>query len=360
MTAQPVAVDSGSVDSGSVLQVRGIRKTYTIPAPLLRRLLAPKAEATALTALDGVDLDLHQGEILALVGESGSGKSTLAKILVGGIAAGDGVLVHEGRPMPAHRGRGLTRSIQMVFQDPYSSLNPRITVRSMLSELLLLHRIVPRSEVRDECIRLLNLVGLEEDALDAYPSQFSGGQRQRIAIARALAVRPDVLIADEPVSALDVSVQATILDLFTKLRDELGLTILFIAHNLAVVQHLSQRVAVMYLGRIVEVAETADLFRDPRHPYTRSLIASIPRMSNDAAGDALVPKGDPPSPIDIPSGCRFHPRCVFAVDACRGSDPALRPAGDGGSDRGHESACLRADELAEPTRATPARTERRG
>jgi oligopeptide/dipeptide ABC transporter ATP-binding protein len=230
----------------------------------------------------------------------------------------------------------------MVFQDPYSSLNPRLTVGAMLGELLRLHRIVPRKEVRAESIRLLNLVGMEEDVLDAYPSQFSGGQRQRLAIARALAVRPDVLIADEPVSALDVSVQATILDLFARLRAELGLSILFIAHNLAVVQHLSDRVAVMYLGRIVEVAPTAQLFAAPRHPYTRALIDSIPRMTEGSVNDEFELEGEPPSPYDVPAGCRFHPRCALASDICRSTDPALLPIGPG-----RFSACLKADELAD-------------
>jgi oligopeptide/dipeptide ABC transporter ATP-binding protein len=289
-----------------------------------------------------VDLRLNKGEILALVGESGSGKSTLAKILVGSTTATSGELDYHGNPMPAHRNKDASRRIQMVFQDPYSSLNPRISVGSILRELLLLHKIVPRAEVKQESIRLLNLVGLEEDALEAYPSQFSGGQRQRIAIARALAVRPDILIADEPVSALDVSVQATILELFAQLQRDLGLSILFVAHNLAVVQHLSQRVAVMYLGRIVEVADTAELFSNPRHPYTRALIDSIPRMAAGSVNDEFVLEGDPPSPFNVPSGCRFNPRCPYAADACREIDPALATVADG-----HESACIRADELNE-------------
>ena len=324
--------------AAAVLRVSNISKSYHLGGTLVNALGVKRQNS--LTALDGITLDLRPGEILALVGESGSGKSTLAKILVGSVAASSGDLEYRGSPLPARRGRDATRRIQMVFQDPYSSLNPRLTVGAILAELLLLHKIVPRSEVRVESIRLLNLVGLQEDALSAYPSQFSGGQRQRIAIARALSVRPDVLIADEPVSALDVSVQATILELFTSLRLELGLSILFVAHNLAVVQHLSQRVAVMYLGRIVELADTEELFANPRHPYTRALIDSIPRMSAASVNRKLVLEGEPPSPFDVPSGCRFHPRCPMAVAACRETDPQLEPVAVD-----HESACLRSREL---------------
>ena len=323
-----------------VLRVADITKTYHVNSSVLARLSRSDGRKSSLSALDGVDLQLNKGEILALVGESGSGKSTLAKILVGSTTPTSGEVDYHGSPMPLHRDKDASRRIQMVFQDPYSSLNPRISVGSMLKELLLLHKIVPRDEVRAESVRLLNLVGLEEDALQAYPSQFSGGQRQRIAIARALAVRPDILIADEPVSALDVSVQATILELFASLQRELGLSILFVAHNLAVVQHLSQRVAVMYLGRIVEVAETAELFRNPRHPYTRALIDSIPRMSAESINEEFVLEGEPPSPFDIPPGCRFNPRCPYASDACRTTDPALASVAPQ-----HESACIRASEL---------------
>jgi oligopeptide/dipeptide ABC transporter ATP-binding protein len=323
-----------------VLRVAAITKSYHLQTSLASRLTRSENGHSSLRALDGVDLQLNKGEILALVGESGSGKSTLAKILVGGTTATSGELEYHGEPMPTHRDKDASRRIQMVFQDPYSSLNPRISVGSMLKELLLLHKIVPRKEVRAESVRLLNLVGLEEDALEAYPSQFSGGQRQRIAIARALAVRPDILIADEPVSALDVSVQATILDLFASLQRELGLSILFVAHNLAVVQHLSQRVAVMYLGRIVEVAETAELFSNPRHPYTRALIDSIPRMTAESVNEEFVLEGEPPSPFNVPAGCRFNPRCPYATDDCRTTDPGLAPVAEG-----HESACIRASEL---------------
>ncbi|MBC7724082.1 MAG: ATP-binding cassette domain-containing protein [Burkholderiaceae bacterium] len=335
LNAEPLAVDP------PVLRVANLAKSYDLPTSLLSR-IARRGDKATLRALDGVELQLNRGEILALVGESGSGKSTLAKILVGSTAATAGEIEYHGAPMPARRGKDDSRRIQMVFQDPYSSLNPRLTVGAMLRELLVLHSIVPAKQVREESKRLLNLVGLEEDALDAYPSQFSGGQRQRIAIARALAVRPDILIADEPVSALDVSVQATVLDLFATLRRDLGLSILFVAHNLAVVQHLSDRVAVMYLGRIVEVAETAELFRNPRHPYTRALIDSIPRMSAGSVTEAFQLEGEPPSPFDVPSGCRFNPRCPYAVDACRTTDPVLETVAPA-----HLSACIRASELTE-------------
>jgi oligopeptide/dipeptide ABC transporter ATP-binding protein len=332
----------------AVLRVANISKEYSLGHGLFGRLGGVRN--ASLKALDGVDLELRRGEVLALVGESGSGKSTLAKILVGALKPTGGE-IHELELAAGAGRRERSRHVQMVFQDPYSSLNPRISVRSMLAGLLRFHRVVPHSEVRSESIRLLNRVGLQEDALDAYPSQFSGGQRQRLAIARALAVRPDVLVADEPVSALDVSVQATILELFRSLQDELGLSILFIAHNLAVVQHLSQRVAVMYLGRIVEVADTAEIFSNPRHPYTRALIDSIPRMSADSVTDPFEVDGEPPSPINVPSGCRFHPRCPVATDRCRTEDPSLAPIGPG-----HASACLLAAELP-PYRGVPALKE---
>jgi oligopeptide/dipeptide ABC transporter ATP-binding protein len=340
MTGTLSARESGT----DVLRVAEVTKAYSRGTSWLSRF--GSSGPSTLKALDGVDLELRRGEILALVGESGSGKSTLATILVGSVTPTTGeVRVGDGG-LRGKRDRESSRRVQMVFQDPYSSLNPRLTVGRMLSELLLLHKVVPRREVRAESVRLLNLVGLEEEVLSAYPSQFSGGQRQRLAIARALAVRPDVLIADEPVSALDVSVQATILDLFASLRAELGLSILFIAHNLAVVQHLADRVAVMYLGRIVELADTAELFRHPRHPYTRALIDSIPRMSAQSVNDAFELDGEPPSPYDIPAGCRFHPRCALASDICRQNDPPLIPVGPARAEP-HVSACLKADELAQ-------------
>lgn len=304
-----------------------------------------KRQARALTALDGVSVEVYPGEVLAIVGESGSGKSTLAKVLVGSEVATSGEIVFEGKALSPSRDSVEARRIQMVFQDPYSSLNPRLTIGSVLTELIRYHKIVPPDQVAAEASRLLQLVGLDDDALGAFPSQFSGGQRQRLAIARALAVRPDVLIADEPVSALDVSVQATILELIAHLRDELGLSVVFIAHNLAVVQHLSQRVAVMYLGRIVEIAPAEELFENPSHPYTRALIASIPRMTAGSINSEFEVEGEPPSPYSVPSGCRFHPRCPLATDECRTIDPELVPIPAGGEETGHLSACLRVDAL---------------
>ncbi|MGH3493426.1 MAG: ABC transporter ATP-binding protein [Sciscionella sp.] len=315
-------------DTDAALTVQGISKAYG------------SGRSGKLRAVDGVDLSVHRGEILGLVGESGSGKSTLAKILAGSISPSAGETLCDGQQLSMRRSKVLRRRIQMVFQDPYSSLNPRLTVRSVLSELLGVHHVVARDEIPAELSRLMALVGLDDAALDGYPSQFSGGQRQRIAIARALAVRPEVLIADEPVSALDVSVQATILELFASLRARLGLSILFIAHNLAVVQHTVDRIAVMYLGRIVEVAPTQMLFASPEHPYTKALIASVPRLRPQNLAPEPAITGEPPSPINLPPGCRFNPRCAYAQPSCLTDDPALEHGAPG-----HLSACWYAGHL---------------
>lgn len=293
-----------------------------------------------LHALDGVDITLGRGEILGLVGESGSGKSTLAKVLVGAVRQSSGGIWCDGQELTPNRDTRTRRRIQMIYQDPYSSLNPRMTIRSMLAELLRVHAIVARSEIPAELSRLMGLVGLDDSALDAYARQFSGGQRQRIAIARALAVRPDVLIADEPVSALDVSIQATILELFASLRSQLDLSILFIAHNLAVVQHVVDRIAVMYLGRVVERAPTPVMFSSPMHPYSQALIASVPRMRPREMESEPAIEGEPPSPIDLPTGCRFWPRCAYAQPTCVTQDPALVT-----QEPGHDVACHYAGEL---------------
>ncbi|MDR0344722.1 MAG: ABC transporter ATP-binding protein [Nocardiopsaceae bacterium] len=323
MTASlPAAAPPGPAPGEPILAARGLAVSFPAGSQLAARLRG--GEPRVLRAVDGVDLEIERGESLALVGESGSGKSTLALALAGLNRPHAGEITFAGRAMPRRRSRADQRRIQLVFQDPYSSLNPRLTVGGMLRELLRVHRLVPREQVAQVTAELLAKVGLDEEALTAYPRQFSGGQRQRVAIARALALQPDLLIADEPVSALDVSVQATILNLLAGLQRELHLTLVLISHNLAVVRHLCDRVAVMYLGRIVEVAPTEQLFSDPRHPYTRGLLAAIPKLTAAAAPDGPpAVAGDPPSPLRIPAGCRFRTRCPIAQPRCESEDPAL-------------------------------------
>jgi peptide/nickel transport system ATP-binding protein len=319
----------------TLLEVRGLAMHFVLRGGMGAWLHRGKREV--LRAVDGVDLELAKGETLGLVGESGCGKSTLARCIVGLYEPTAGEVRYEGRVVDAHRARSDRRRIQMVFQDPYSSLNPRMTVRQVLSELLRAHRMVPKELLEDRCRELVGLVGLGPRALDAHPRQFSGGQRQRVSIARALALEPDVLVADEPVSALDVSVQATVLNLLADLRAELGLTVLLVAHNMAVVRHVCDRVAVMYLGRIVETAPTETLFTDARHPYTQGLLRAVPKLVPGRASTAAAVVGDPPSPIRLPTGCRFHTRCPIAQQPrCSDEDPLLLP-GPGQAE--HVAAC---------------------
>ncbi len=316
-----------------MLEATDLSVTFALGSAMVARM---RHQEHLLHAVDGVDLTIQRGEAMALVGESGSGKSTLARALSGLERPDRGEIKLDGKVLAPRRSRADQRKVQMVFQDPYSSLNPRMTVGGMLHELLRVHHVVPRSEVESYTAELLGLVGLSEEAVHAYPRQFSGGQRQRVAIARALALRPELLVADEPVSALDVSVQATILNLLQDLRRELGLTLLLISHNLAVVRHLCDRTAVMYLGRIIEVAPTETLFARPRHPYTAGLLAAIPRMTFAAEGDVPAVQGDMPSPLRVPVGCRFRTRCPIAQDICKREDPALTIAA---SDPAHSVAC---------------------
>ena len=314
-----------------ILQVDDLHVHYTLRGGLARRARGKQAEI--LRAVDGVDLELAQGETLALVGESGCGKTTLGRAIVGLCDPTSGSVSYRGESLTSKRERSKRRRIQMVFQDPYSSLNPRMTVKQTLAELLKAHEIVPKDGIDARCGELLELVGLSPRVLEAHPRQFSGGQRQRVAIARALALEPELLIADEPVSALDVSVQATVLNLLEELKEKLQLTVLLIAHNMAVVRHVADRVAVMYLGRIVEQAETDELFTNPRHPYTQGLLTAVPRLVPGRESQSTGVVGDPPSPIDLPTGCRFHPRCPIAQEPlCSTEDPAL-----GGN--GHLAAC---------------------
>ena len=353
MSSQPATTSDLAAAGGTpdLLSATGLSVSFSLGSAAIARL---RHEPNVLHAVDGVDLTVRRGEVLALVGESGSGKSTLARALSGLQRPDRGEIRLDGRVLPDRRSRTDQRKIQMVFQDPYSSLNPRLTVGGMLHELLRVHHIVPRDEVESYTRQLLSLVGLDEEAVHAYPRQFSGGQRQRVAIARALALRPELLVADEPVSALDVSVQATILNLLQDLRAELGLTLLLISHNLAVVRHLCDRIAVMYLGRIIEVAPTETLFARPRHPYTAGLLAAIPRLTFGPEGDAPAVRGDPPSPLRVPSGCRFRTRCPIAQPVCEQEDPALTAAG---SDPAHSAACHFAFGVSVPPPREPADIE---
>jgi oligopeptide/dipeptide ABC transporter ATP-binding protein len=280
--------------------------------------------APRLRAVDGVSLTIDRHETVGLVGESGSGKTTLARALLRFYDIESGRVELEGRDIThssQRQLRPLRRRAQMVFQDPYSSLNPRFTVRHTLSEVLRFHRICPPSEIEAEVARLMGLVGLPMPAAASYPSALSGGQRQRVGLARALAVRPDFLVLDEPVAALDMSIQAQVLNLLKDLRDELGLTMLFVAHELSVVRHMSMRIAVMYLGNIVEIGPSEEIFRNPRHPYTQGLLKSVPRLIPERRHRDPVLQGEVPSPRNPPPGCRFHTRCPIAQEICRVEAP---------------------------------------
>ncbi|MEM9999245.1 MAG: oligopeptide/dipeptide ABC transporter ATP-binding protein [Pseudomonadota bacterium] len=292
----------------------------------LARRLGAKVEEHTVHAVDNVDMAIQQGEVVGLVGESGCGKSTLGRCVAGVHAPSDGTIRYRGNDVASLRGAEALESrlkVQMIFQDPMSSLNPRLKVAEIISEAPLYHRLIDRRQVDDFVAETMKRVGLDPSYHQRYPHQFSGGQRQRIGIARALAVQPEFIVCDEAVAALDVSIQAQVLNLFMDLREDLGLTYLFISHDLGVVEHLSDRVVIMYLGRVVETAPTDPLFAEPNHPYTQALLAEAPRLETDRRVYAPI-KGEIPSPLDPPKGCHFHPRCPHAMDRCRTEPPKLK------------------------------------
>ncbi|MDH3283401.1 MAG: ABC transporter ATP-binding protein [Acidobacteriota bacterium] len=327
---------SGS--SPPLVEVRRLAKHFPAGGGLFGR-------SGLVRAVDGVDLDVRSGEIVGLVGESGSGKTTLGRLVLRLIEPTSGSVHFDGVDVLSLRGgelRRLRRRMQLVFQDASSALNPRMKVRTLVGEPLVIHKISRGSALRAKVAELLSEVGLDESAMERYPHEFSGGQRQRIGIARALAVRPDFVVCDEPVSALDVSVQAQIVNLLVELQRRHGIAYLFIAHDLSVVGHLCDRVAVMYLGRIVEHGSAESVRREPLHPYTRALFAATLPASPDEARRVHAPlPGEIPSPVAVPSGCRFHTRCPFAAERCRVEDPPLREVSPG-----RLVACHLAEEIA--------------
>lgn len=315
-----------------LLRVENLVKHF----PMTRGILFRK-QVGAVRAVDDISFDLRKGETLGLVGESGCGKSTTGRLILGLEKPTSGRILWEGRDISSLSGdetRVLRREIQMVFQDPYASLNPRMTVSDLISEPLEVHRIGTRSERDSRVKQLLDVVGLDSSCARRYPHEFSGGQRQRIGIARALSLNPKLVICDEPVSALDVSIQAQVVNLLQDLQHSLGLTYLFIAHDLAVVRHVSTRVAVMYLGKIVEISNKDELYSDPKHPYTAALMSAIPIPQPRVKRDRTVLQGDVPSPMAPPQGCRFHTRCTYSKDICKSEIPDLVDLGGG-----HYCAC---------------------
>ncbi|MFF4986291.1 ABC transporter ATP-binding protein [Streptosporangium saharense] len=317
-----------------LLRVEELTKHYPV-----RRGHLVKRQAGVVKAVDGVSFQLRAGETLGIVGESGCGKSTLAKLLIRLERPTGGHIRYRGADIAALDGRrlrDLRRQVQIVFQDPYSSLDPRMTVGQIIAEPFAVHRDAAPDDRRGRVRELLRTVGLNPEHIDRYPHQFSGGQRQRIGIARALALRPDVLVCDEPVSALDVSIQAQVINLLRHLQREFGLAYVFIAHDLAVVRHISHRVAVMYLGKVVETGTTSEIFERPAHPYTRALLAAAPVPDPHHRGERIILRGDPPSPLRPPSGCAFRSRCPYALDTCAEHPPELTDRGTG-----HPVACVR-------------------
>jgi peptide/nickel transport system ATP-binding protein len=328
-------VEQGNGHKRDLIEVKNLVKYFPVRGGLLQRVVA------WVQAVDNVSFNIKEGETLGLVGESGCGKTTVGRTLLRLIPATGGSVVYDGQDVLKANGRelkALRRNMQIIFQDPFSSLDPRMPVGESIAEGLLVHGMGSRRERFEIVINTLRKVGLEDYHARRYPHEFSGGQRQRIGIARALALRPKFIICDEPVSALDVSIQAQVLNILRELQGEFGLTYLFIAHNLSVVEHISERVAVMYLGKMVELTDRDELYRNPLHPYTQALMSAIPIPDPTLKRERIVLKGDVPSPLRPPSGCRFHPRCPVALEHCSKEEPQFREVSPG-----HWVACWRVE-----------------
>lgn len=313
-----------------LVEVKDLKKEFEVKKGLM-------AKKQSLKAVDGISFDIHEGETLSLVGESGCGKSTTGRLVLKLLPLTSGKVIFDGADITNfddNKMRPLRKNMQMIFQDPYSSLNPRIKVKDLISEPLLVHTDMSKKDRYDKVRELLEIVGLDGDNMEKYAHEFSGGQRQRIGIARALSVNPKLIVADEPVSSLDVSIQSQVLNLMQDLQEEFGLTYLFISHNLSVVEHISNRVCVMYLGRLVEIATRDDLYAAPKHPYTKALLSAVPIPDPEVKQNRLILKGDIPSPVNPPSGCNFHTRCPDCMEICKREAPPVKDFGNG-----HKAAC---------------------
>ena len=332
------------VASKTLLDVRDLKMHF----PLTRGIVMQRVVGY-VRAVDGVSFSIERGQTLGLVGESGSGKTTIGRTIVRLYKPTSGEIIFDNEDLAQLSGealRGVRKRIQIVFQDPYASLNPRFTIGSLISEPMAIYKMGSSQEIRDRTLELLRVVGLRPEYFDRYPHEFSGGQRQRIAVARALSINPEFIIADEPVSALDVSVRAQVLNLLQRLQGQFGLTYLFVSHDLSVVRHVADRIAVMYLGKIVELADRDELYSAPKHPYTKALLSAvpIPDPAVEKKRQRIILSGDLPSPINIPTGCRFHTRCPMAQAICREVEPAFE-AKEG---RQHYAACHFAEQVTPP------------